>query len=56
METGNLIAVIFGTLTVYYSWNDYKQGKMTKKSFNVIAVLEAVVVGSSLVMLLKSIF
>lgn len=56
METGNLIVVIFATLTVYYVWNDYKQGKTTKKSFTFVAVLEAVVVISSLVMLLKSIF
>lgn len=54
MELGYSIAVVFGSLTIYYIWNDYKQGKMSKKSFTTLCVMETIVVIASLISLLKS--
>ncbi len=54
MNLGYIIVVIFGCLTVYYVWNDYKKDKMSKKTFVSICAMEAVVVIVSLVSLLKS--
>lgn len=54
MSIGYIIVVIFGSLTIYYIWNDYKQGKMSKKSFKTLCIMETIAVIASLISLLKS--
>lgn len=56
INIGYFIVVVFGSLTIYYIWNDYKQGKMSKKSFTTVCFMETVVVIASLISLLTSLF
>ena len=54
MTLGYFIVIIFGCLTIFYLWNDYKQGKISKKLFATVCIMEIVVVIASLISLLKS--
>ena len=38
INIGYFIVVVFGSLTIYYIWNDYKQGKMSKNHLQLFAL------------------
>ena len=51
-DIGLIIAFIFRCLTIYYTLSDYRKGKITKKNYVIVTILESIVVIGALIMII----
>lgn len=49
-----LIILIFSLLTLHYIYNEYKQEKISKKSFILISCMEILVVVTTIILLIET--
>ena len=50
-----LVVIIFSTLTLYFTYGEYKQNRFSKKAFTLVSIMEAVVIVATAIMLIMSI-
>lgn len=49
-----LIILIFSALTLYYTYDEYKKERFSKKAFTLVSIMEVVVIIIASVLLIKS--
>ncbi len=49
-----LVVIIFSALTLYFTYEEYKQNRFSKKAFTLVNILEVVVIVATAVMLIMS--
>ena len=49
-----LIVFIFSALTLYFTYEEYKQNRFSKKAFTLVSIMEVIVIIATAVMLIIS--
>ena len=49
-----LVVMIFSSLTLYFTYGEYKQSRFSKRAFALVSIMEAVVIIATAVLLIMS--
>lgn len=53
MPTIGIITIVFAAITIYLSYDEYKNGKMSSRNFKIVAVCEGLAISGMIFLMIS---